>query len=89
MSIVIMVSYKLVTIISNNLFQVTTKGKFAGKWQVPLYMYNGPIYPSMLSGSGYVLSRKSAECMYKEALQIPYFNLEVIKLYRGRLYEKF
>ena len=48
---------------------------------MPIYMYNGPIYPSMLSGSGYALSRNSVECMYKEALQIPYFHLEVKKVF--------
>ena len=48
---------------------------------MPVYLYNGEIYPSILSGSGYVLSRSSAECIYKEAFHIPYINLEV-KIYQ-------
>ena len=51
--------------------------KFVRKWQVPDYIYNGETYPQMLSGSGYVLSRKTAECIYRKALDIPYFHLEV------------
>ena len=51
--------------------------KFAKKWQVPDYIYNGERYPQMLSGSGYVMSRNAAECIYRKALDIPYFHLEV------------
>ena len=46
------------------------------RWQVPDYMYNGSDYPSYLAGMGYVLSRSSAECIYKKALETPYFHLE-------------
>ena len=56
---------------------MTTKGKYVGKWQVPVYMYNGENYPNILSGSGYVLSRSAAVCLYEEALNTPYFHLEV------------
>ena len=48
---------------------------------MPVYMFNGPVYPPIVSGSGYVLSRSAAECIYKEALYIPYFHLEVIIIY--------
>ena len=48
-----------------------------GKWQAPAYMYNGDKYPSFLSGSGYVMSRAVADCLYRESLKIPYFHLEV------------
>merc|ERR1712226_961716 len=51
--------------------KVTTKGKYVGKWQVPVYMYNGENYPNILSGSGYVLSRSAAVCLYEEALNTP------------------
>ena len=56
---------------------MTTKGKYVGKWQVPVYMYNRENYPNILSGSGYVLSRSAAVCLYEEALNTPYFHLEV------------
>ena len=47
------------------------------KWEVPDYIYNGRKYPSYLSGgSGYVVTRDSAECMMREALEKPYFHLE-------------
>ena len=57
--------------------QVKPETKYTDKWQVPTYMYNGDNYPSILSGSGYVLSRAAASCIYQEALKIPYFHLEV------------
>ena len=40
-------------------------------------MFNGATYPSMLSGSGYVVSRSAAKCLFQEALKVPYFHLEV------------
>ena len=64
-----------------NIIQVRTRTKFVDKWEVPVYMFNGPVYPPILSGSGYVLSRSAAECIYKEAIYIPYFHLEVIIIY--------
>ena len=65
----------------HNIIQVRTRRKFVDKWEVPVYMFNGPVYPPIVSGSGYVLSRSAAECIYKEALYIPYFHLEVIIIY--------
>ena len=51
------------------------------KWQVPNYMYNQKKYPSYLSGGGgYVLSRSSADCMFKKSLDIPYFHMEDVYL---------
>ena len=50
--------------------------KFTEKWACPKYMYNGKRYPTMLSGSGYVMNRAAASCLYKEALQLPFFHLE-------------
>ena len=50
--------------------------KYTQKWVCPKYMYNGKSYPSMLSGSGYVMSRSTAICLYKEALEMPFFHLE-------------
>ena len=42
-------------------------------------MYNGKHYPPMLSGSGYVMSRSTAACLYSQALQLPFFHLEVLQ----------
>ncbi len=39
-------------------------------------MYNGRRYPEILSGSGYVMSRSAAECLYREGLKLPFFHLE-------------
>ena len=56
--------------------KVYRSSNFMARWQVPDYMYNGNDYPSYLAGMGYVLSRSSAECIYKKALDTPYFHLE-------------
>ena len=57
--------------------KVRLTGKDVKKWHVPGYMYNGNIYPSYLSGgSGYLISRSAAECIYKTAPKVPYFHLE-------------
>ena len=50
--------------------------KFTNKWVCPEYMYNGKYYPQILSGSGYVMTRSAAECIYNTALMFPYFHLE-------------
>jgi beta-1,3-galactosyltransferase 1 len=50
--------------------------KYTEKWVCPPYMYNGRHYPSILSGSGYVMSRHAASCLYEEALKLPFFHLE-------------
>ena len=47
------------------------------KWEVPDYIFNGKIYPPFLSGSGYVMSRDTASCLYANGIEIPYFHLEV------------
>jgi hypothetical protein len=39
-------------------------------------MYNGSFYPEIFSGSGYVMSRTTAECLLEEGLKLPYFHLE-------------
>ena len=52
------------------------KQKFTEKWWVPEYLYNGLRYPVKLSGSGYLTTRKAAECLYKESMKLPYFHLE-------------
>ena len=40
-------------------------------------MYKGNTYPKLLSGSGYVFTKATPNCLYKESLKIPYFHLEV------------
>ena len=39
-------------------------------------MYNGSYYPEILSGSGYVMSKSAAQCLFQEGLKLPYFHLE-------------
>ena len=51
--------------------------KFTKKWWVPYYMFNGRQYPSMVSGSGYLMDYDSARCIFKEVMKLPYFHLEV------------
>ena len=58
--------------------RTSNNGKFVNKWIVPRYMYNGFKYPNYLSGSGYVLSRQSADCIFERAKNVPYFHLEDI-----------
>jgi hypothetical protein len=43
-------------------------------------MYNGTDYPEVFSGSGYVMSRATAECLYQEGLKLPFFHLEDVFL---------
>ena len=47
------------------------------KWAVPDYIFSGKNYPSFLSGSGYIMSRSTAECLYTNGIKIPYIPLEV------------
>ena len=56
-----------------------SKGRlsFTKKWWVPYYMFNGRQYPSMVSGSGYLMDYDSARCIFKEVMKLPYFHLEV------------
>ena len=46
------------------------------KFQIPSYFFNGEMYPTYLQGSAYVMSRKSAECIFQKALETPYFPIE-------------
>nr|ACO11600.1 Beta-1,3-galactosyltransferase 1 [Caligus rogercresseyi] len=48
------------------------------KWGVPSYMLSEGTYPSFLSGSAYLFSFATAECLFQEAYHIPYFHLEDI-----------
>ena len=48
------------------------------KWQIPSYLYNQSKYPSYLQGPGYLMSRKSAECIFNHSKEIPYFPMEDI-----------
>ena len=50
------------------------------KWWVPYYMFSGRQYPSMVSGSGYLLDYDSARCIFKEVMKLPYFHLEASPL---------
>ncbi len=48
------------------------------KWFAPQHMFNGTFYPNYLSGTGYALSRHTAEPLLKAALDTPIFHLEDI-----------
>ena len=50
---------------------------FTKKWWVPHYMFSGRQYPSMVSGSGYLVDYDSARCIFGEVMRLPYFHLEV------------
>ena len=50
--------------------------KYTDKWVCPKYMYDGKYYPQILSGSGYVMTRAVAKCLYKASLMLPYLHLE-------------
>ena len=64
---------------SHHEFKRVHKYKPPRKWAVPDYLYSGDKYPSYLSGgSGYVVSRDSAQCMLRKSLATPYFHLEDI-----------
>ena len=40
-------------------------------------MFSGRQYPSMVSGSGYLVDYDSARCIFGEVMKLPYFHLEV------------
>ena len=48
------------------------------KWKIPSYLYNQSNYPSYLQGPAYLMSRKSAECIFKISKQLPYYPMEDI-----------
>ncbi|TRY79809.1 hypothetical protein TCAL_10002, partial [Tigriopus californicus] len=49
---------------------------FTKKWVSPSYMFNGPVYPPFVSGSGYFMSMDAVHCIYNEVLKLPFFHLE-------------
>lgn len=48
------------------------------KWFVPKYMFNERNYPNYLSGTGYLMSRKTVSALYQASLDSPLFHLEDI-----------
>lgn len=46
------------------------------KWYTPKYMYQGKVYPNYLSGTGYLMDRKTAILLYQTALTTPLLHLE-------------
>ena len=50
--------------------------KFTVGWEVPWYIYNSTTFPNAVSGSGYLISRKSIPCLYKAGLDTSFLNLE-------------
>ena len=46
------------------------------KWHSPRYMYQDPIYPEYVSGTGYVMASSTALILFKMALTVPAFHLE-------------
>ena len=70
---------KCLNLTLNNKLRLAVKDqnrKYTNKWICPEYMYNGKYYPQILSGSGYVMTRSVAKCLYETALRFPYFHLE-------------
>ncbi|XP_040580925.1 beta-1,3-galactosyltransferase 1 [Lepeophtheirus salmonis] len=49
-----------------------------GKWGVPSYMLERKQYPAFLSGSTYLFSFATGNCLFEEAFNLPYFHLEDI-----------
>ena len=37
-------------------------------WECPLYMFDGAIYPPLLSGAGYVMPIQTLPCLFTEGL---------------------
>ena len=60
--------------------------KYTDKWVCPKYMYDGNYYPQILSGSGYVMTRSVAKCLYEAALMLPYLHLEDVLVTGKRKY---
>ena len=60
--------------------------KYTDKWVCPKYMYDGKYYPQILSGSGYVMTRSVAKCLYEAALMLPYLHLEDVLVTGKRKY---
>ena len=60
--------------------------KYTKKWVCPRYMYDGKKYPNILSGSGYVMTRSVAKCLYEAALMLPYLHLEDVLVTGKRKY---
>ena len=52
------------------------KNKYTAKWVCPKYIYDGNLYPNMLSGSAYVMTRSVAKCLFKATLMLPFVHLE-------------
>jgi len=48
------------------------------KWYVPQYMFGERHYPAYLSGTGYLMSRKTISSLYRASLTLPLFHLEDI-----------
>ena len=44
---------------------------------VPTYMYNKDSFPMYLSGSGYLLTAAVIPCLHREAMNLPFFHIEV------------
>ena len=54
--------------------------RYAPKWTVPSYMFDGAEYPQMVSGAGYLATAPAAECIYRSVFAYPYFHLEDVLL---------
>ena len=52
------------------------------KWAMPFYLFNGPVYPAIVSGCGYATDLATATCLYREAMGMPYLHLEACIIFR-------
>ena len=52
-------------------------------------MYNGKYYPKYLSGSGYVMTRSVAKCLYNATLMLPFLHLEDVLITGNNLITMF
>lgn len=54
---------------------------------MPKYIYEGKVYPNYLSGTGYLMDRRTAVLLYQTALTTPLLHLEDVYITGTRMEE--